>query len=168
MPWGAGAVGGDRDVRGCASSWTEHGVMQEILSFPTKESCSKDHNLGEASTGDMSQAGDLLTTCFVGLGFTGQSTRLPRGCARPCVPGDNTCPPRHPPTNHRDKPTASALAPADTANLSMVCSAGCCHLKASERLSDTGKTKINHRRVCPWGRPVALRNKEEVEHSHRQ
>lgn len=73
MPWGAGAVGGDRDVRGCASSWTEHGVMQEILSFPTKESCSKDHNLGEASTGDMSQAGDLLTTCFVSWAWASQA-----------------------------------------------------------------------------------------------
>lgn len=41
-------------------------------------------------------------------------------------------------------------------------------LKASKLVSDTWKAKINHRRVHPWGKPVALKNKEKVEHSHWQ
>lgn len=41
-------------------------------------------------------------------------------------------------------------------------------LKASKVVSDTWKAKINNRRVCPWRKPVALKNEEKVEHSHRQ
>lgn len=160
---------GDRDVRGCVSSWTVCGVMQDVLSFPTKGSCSKEHNLGKASTGDIRQAhGDFLTL-YRGLGLPRpEHETAPWLCKALSDTG------QHLPTKAPRHRTAGTNPKCQTWHqLTQPTPAWCVlptavSLKVSKVVSDTWKAKINHRGVCPWGKLVALKTEEEAEHSHRQ
>lgn len=128
--------------------------MQEILSLPTKESCSKDHNQDEASSGDMSrQVTFSLPALYCGLGLHRPEHKTAPWLCKALCDKRQQLPTKAPP--HRtagDKPTASDLAPADTANPSWCALLPAISLKASEGLFDTREAKINHRRVCPGGK----------------